>query len=157
MSSSKEHYYYLLTLPEWIEKRDRIRKRDNYQCIFCGCKKELHVHHTYYLKNKAPWDVPDDCLITLCKSCHEKEHEGKAISSFTKQEKKEKVKKKGSKPKKKNYKMSRADKRLQAKYDDLKDKSKLPPSNYKQLKFKKISKKCNKKSPDSYGEDYEPM
>lgn len=79
---TKEEYYEALKSPQWIEKRDKIKKRDGYTCVKCKSKKYLQVHHTYYLKDKMPWQVPDDCLITLCGSCHKKEHEGRPISSF---------------------------------------------------------------------------
>lgn len=35
---------------------------------------ELHLHHTRYLPGRAPWDYPDELLITLCKGCHAAEH-----------------------------------------------------------------------------------
>lgn len=34
----------------------------------------LHVHHQYYQIGKLPWEYPDEALITLCWSCHEKIH-----------------------------------------------------------------------------------
>lgn len=30
----------------------------------------LHVHHSYYILSKLPWDYPDEDLITLCNWCH---------------------------------------------------------------------------------------
>ncbi len=33
-----------------------------------------HIHHEYYLKHSSPWQVPDSCLVTLCKNCHDKRH-----------------------------------------------------------------------------------
>lgn len=33
----------------------------------------LHVHHFYYIKNRHPWDYPDNALVTLCDLCHMKE------------------------------------------------------------------------------------
>jgi len=80
---NKEDYSELLKRKEWINKRNSILKRDKRKCVKCNCNKFLHVHHTYYLIGKMPWEVPDDCLITLCKTCHEKEHEGKDIKSFS--------------------------------------------------------------------------
>lgn len=81
---NKQEYQKALKSPKWLTKRNRIKKRDKYKCTKCGCKDNLHVHHTYYLPNKMPWEVPDDCLITLCKVCHEKEHKDKDIKSFIK-------------------------------------------------------------------------
>ena len=34
----------------------------------------LQVHHKYYILDKLPWDYPNESLITLCISCHQKEH-----------------------------------------------------------------------------------
>lgn len=36
---------------------------------------ELVAHHKKYIQGKEIWDYPDEYLITLCKSCHEKFHE----------------------------------------------------------------------------------
>jgi 5-methylcytosine-specific restriction endonuclease McrA len=71
---AKEEYGEALKTTMWKKKRDIILKRDKYTCTKCRSKKCLHVHHTYYLKDKMPWAVPDDCLVTLCEVCHEKEH-----------------------------------------------------------------------------------
>jgi hypothetical protein len=204
---NKQEYAKALRRKEWRNKRKEILKRDNYACTKCKDTKELHVHHTYYLEGKMPWEVPNDCLITLCKSCHKKEHEGKSIQSFVrkadKKEPKRKVKKQPEKIKKmrfykfmavkspefkevfdksvnwrevkkpkgsiskgfddrklaekwllttekpKNKKpakvdnLSKKDRELQKKYDEIKRKNKLPESNYKPLTFvkKKIKKK----------------
>jgi hypothetical protein len=80
-----EEYNEALKSPHWVDKRDFIKKRDNYKCVKCSCEDNLEVHHTYYLKDKMPWEVPDDCLITLCRSCHQKEHNKKSIGSFFRQ------------------------------------------------------------------------
>ena len=82
---NKEEYNEALKSPQWLDKTNIIKKRDNYKCNKCPCKDNLEVHHKYYLKDKMPWQVPDDCLITLCRKCHQKEHDGKSISSFFRQ------------------------------------------------------------------------
>ena len=69
--------------PKWITKRDIIKKRDNYTCTRCKCKdKPLHVHHTRYIIGRKLWEVPNVYLITLCDSCHEKEHRNKKIGEY---------------------------------------------------------------------------
>ena len=35
----------------------------------------LNVHHKYYESGKLAWEYPDDVLVTLCRDCHENEHE----------------------------------------------------------------------------------
>ena len=37
--------------------------------------KGLNVHHRYYVKDKLPWEYPDEALVTLCEDCHKKLHE----------------------------------------------------------------------------------
>lgn len=69
-------------------ERNAALRRDHYTCQICGAKKsvakgrevQVEVHHT----KGVQWDVlidivyemllchPDD-LVTMCKSCHEKE------------------------------------------------------------------------------------
>jgi hypothetical protein len=48
-------------------KRDKIRKRDNFQCQRCyRSDKRLHVHHLDWDKQNNK----DSNLITLCGTCH---------------------------------------------------------------------------------------
>lgn len=70
-----KEYEKLLSDPRWLKKRKRILKRDGYKCTACGSGEQLRVHHTYYIEQStAPWDYPDDSLLTLCNDCHEKYH-----------------------------------------------------------------------------------
>lgn len=56
--------------PRWQKKRLKIMERDGYACRDCGCKDAMiTVHHTYYAKG-GPWETPDECLMTLCDTCH---------------------------------------------------------------------------------------
>lgn len=80
-------YEKMLDSNEWKEKRKLILIRDNYKCRYCGSEYNLQVHHKYY--NKYPngvkvlsWDYPNDALITLCDSCHEKVHKTKVIKTY---------------------------------------------------------------------------
>ena len=53
----------------WQKKKHKILLRDNYQCRKCGrADTTLHVHHGEY--HGAPWETPDNMLVTLCKNCH---------------------------------------------------------------------------------------
>jgi hypothetical protein len=73
-------YSEKLKHPKWQKKRLEILQRDEFKC--CGCldsESTLHVHHNMYL-GKEPWDTPNECLETLCDSCHEFEHE---LSKYT--------------------------------------------------------------------------
>jgi len=69
------NYLELLERQEWKNKRLEILQRDTYQCQVCLNKNVvLQVHHTYYKKNKNPWEYPNYSLITLCEFCHERVH-----------------------------------------------------------------------------------
>lgn len=69
-------YYELLKHPQWQQKRLRIMERDGFTCCECGDDDTtLNVHHRYYIKNNAPWDYPDEALLTLCENCHARRHE----------------------------------------------------------------------------------
>lgn len=35
----------------------------------------LNVHHLHYKRGAAPWEYDDNELVTLCESCHKKEHD----------------------------------------------------------------------------------
>jgi len=69
-----KNYLEQLKDPRWQKKRLEILNRDNFTCQCCGSKEnELQVHHKYYDKKKLAWEYDNDCLITLCKDCHEYE------------------------------------------------------------------------------------
>ena len=62
----------------WKERAAQIRELDNHKCAMCGAKDvELHVHHLSYPPPPYHiWDSSDNELVTLCKDCHEKVHQG---------------------------------------------------------------------------------
>jgi hypothetical protein len=69
---------------DWSELSSRVKKRDGYKCQKCGGmgapdgNADLHAHHIRP-KSKGGSDEMDN-LITLCRSCHEREH-GHSIES----------------------------------------------------------------------------
>lgn len=69
------NYSEKLKDPRWQKKRLEILQRDSWRCRFC-CDNAatLHVHHIAYQVGE-PWDINNDLLITLCRSCHESETE----------------------------------------------------------------------------------
>lgn len=73
-------YGHLLFDPRWQSKRSGIMARDQSCCVICKGVDELQVHHRqyHYVREakgfKVPWDYPDQLLITLCKSCHQRGH-----------------------------------------------------------------------------------
>lgn len=59
----------------WINKRQRILRRDHFMCTVCGSRDSLRVHHTFYYQKKVkPWEYPSRSLITLCDKCHYEWH-----------------------------------------------------------------------------------
>lgn len=64
-------YWKKLKDPRWQKKRLEILARDNFTCCDTGAtEEELHVHHCYYAKG-APWETPNEYLLTLSVSAHE--------------------------------------------------------------------------------------
>ena len=60
----------------WKHKRAEILKRDHKQCVICGNKSHLQVHHIYSLDVKPCLKLENNNLITLCDSCHHNAHNG---------------------------------------------------------------------------------
>jgi len=56
----------------WRRKRYVVLKRDNWRCVFCGSQ-ATQVHHKRYAKYNIGKE-PIEWLVSICKSCHEKEH-----------------------------------------------------------------------------------
>ena len=66
--------------PRWQRKRLEIMSRDEWCCLRCGRGNlPLTVHHRGY--DGLPWQADDFDLETLCKPCHDLEHEG-AVSLY---------------------------------------------------------------------------
>lgn len=58
----------------WKEVAQKIRRRDGYKCMVCGAtSKTLDVHHIIYLSHHGTNQQYN--LITLCRKCHEAEHD----------------------------------------------------------------------------------
>lgn len=67
--------------PRWQKKRLKVLEYAQWRCQICGSKsKTLHVHHSYYLRGKEPWQYPDGSLISVCNDCHDKIHPEKKKS-----------------------------------------------------------------------------
>jgi hypothetical protein len=69
--SDRKSYYDLLKHPKWQKLRLKVMQKANFECQNCGSKDStLHIHHSYYEKDKAPWEYPEDTLQCLCEDCH---------------------------------------------------------------------------------------
>lgn len=51
-----------------------------------------HIHHTYYILSRLPWEYPNEDLMLLCHKCHNQLHQSHIISVFLTEEKIETVK-----------------------------------------------------------------
>lgn len=61
--------------PEWQRKRLEVMEDRDFTCEQCGTtEKTLNVHHTFYLKNRKPWEYPSESLRCLCEECHQLRH-----------------------------------------------------------------------------------
>ena len=57
-------------------------KRDEFRCKNCGDEEELCVHHISYWSDDPTNRVNPDNGVTLCKVCHQKEHEDDWFANF---------------------------------------------------------------------------
>lgn len=70
------NYYQYIQTQAWEEMRQKVFRRDGFKCVICGDAKALNVHHITY-ENLGAEKVSD--LVTLCRDCHEKIHDGKPV------------------------------------------------------------------------------
>jgi 5-methylcytosine-specific restriction endonuclease McrA len=124
------NYREELRTEEWKRKRSLIMNRDGYKCMKCGSKLELQVHHKYYLVGKKAWQYPSEVLITLCDSCHLKEHKYNIIPVLNTYKKKKK-KEKASTPKT----------NISKRYDYMKRSGKIADKPFEMKLYKEHSKK----------------
>lgn len=75
-SPPKKSYNDQINSPIWQKKRLKIFERDNFKCRICGeDSSQLHVHHLYYVSGREIHDYDNECLVTLCKDCHNYVHQ----------------------------------------------------------------------------------
>lgn len=58
---------------DWKRKRYVVLKRDNWTCVHCG-RRATQVHHKQYARRNIGKE-PIEWLVSVCKDCHEKQHE----------------------------------------------------------------------------------
>ena len=71
--------------PRWQRRRLECLQAANWRCQLCSRHEDsLNVHHVHYIKNRAPWEYPDEYLVVLCDECHSIRHEidEKLVSSL---------------------------------------------------------------------------
>lgn len=63
---------------QWKDLSRRVRRRDGYKCYRCGAikqrKKCLHLHHILGWTEYPKYQLVDNNVVTLCKSCHDWVH-----------------------------------------------------------------------------------
>lgn len=62
----------------WLRKKHEVMERDGFVCSNCLCdnyENQLEVHHIAYHPDRKAWEYPDYLLVTLCRDCHQKEHD----------------------------------------------------------------------------------
>jgi 5-methylcytosine-specific restriction endonuclease McrA len=57
---------------EWIKQKQKVYLRDKKQCVICGKRYNLAIHHETYKHLGMPEEI-NDC-ITLCKDHHKGIH-----------------------------------------------------------------------------------
>jgi hypothetical protein len=70
--SQREQLAWYRAQPYWKMIRQQALERDGHRCRACGARGRLDVHHLTYAR-VGKEDLDD--LLTLCRSCHEAEHE----------------------------------------------------------------------------------
>ena len=68
--AKEEPNYYETS--KWFNLRMSVIERDSFQCVNCGSRDSLQVHHLTYERFKK--EQMED-LVTLCKTCHNLLHE----------------------------------------------------------------------------------
>ena len=72
---TKEDFY---NSAAWKRKRASILRRDNYLCKNCKrfgrIKEATEVHHIKHYEDYPDLALTNDNLISLCHSCHNKQH-----------------------------------------------------------------------------------
>jgi len=57
----------------WKRKRYVVLRRDSWRCVYCGAR-ATQVHHKRYAKRNIGKE-PIDWLVSVCKSCHDSQHQ----------------------------------------------------------------------------------
>lgn len=57
----------------WALVREKVLKRDNYQCVICKSTTFLQIHHDTYKNHFNELNNLQD-LMTLCRTCHKEHH-----------------------------------------------------------------------------------
>lgn len=70
----RRDYNEYLRTPVWASKRDRVLKRDDYQCQACCRARATEVHHLTYERMDFKGGEPLFDLVAICHACHMRPH-----------------------------------------------------------------------------------
>ena len=81
--ANKPTYSEQLKDVRWQQMALRLKDAANWRCEHCGRREadqrgkmfSLHVHHLFYIKDRAPWEYPSAYLVVLCSECHAGTHD----------------------------------------------------------------------------------
>ena len=71
MKNQNKQMINLIKTCEWA---DKVMKRANYKCEWCGTTENIYAHHTINKKTNPERQFDVDAGMCLCKSCHKKYH-----------------------------------------------------------------------------------
>lgn len=66
-------YHEFLISKYWFNVREKVMKRDGFQCVCCHSKNNLQVHHMDYKHHGFEHKHLND-LTTVCNDCHKIVH-----------------------------------------------------------------------------------
>lgn len=72
-------FYQYIKTQAWEEMRQKVFRRDGFQCVVCKEAKNLNVHHITYDNLGAE---KESDLVTLCRDCHKKVHAGDTVENM---------------------------------------------------------------------------
>lgn len=62
--------------PRWQKFRLERLQAANWECDSCSAANStLHVHHSFYISGRFPWDYLPETTVVLCDDCHGCQHD----------------------------------------------------------------------------------
>lgn len=75
-------YGTLLKRPEWTNRRRELLG-DAHRCELSEkTDNGIELHHKYYVRNRLPWEYPDNSFMILCSSCHTAYHKLREVPEY---------------------------------------------------------------------------
>ena len=75
-------YQEAIRHPRWQKRRLEKMQSVGFKCENCGNTEiELQIHHTFYDKDRKPWEYTLSELRCWCTDCHKQHHKSKPIET----------------------------------------------------------------------------